>query len=405
MKLLHTADWHLGKRLMDFSRIEEQRQVLDELIEIAQKEQVDVVLVAGDLFDQINPSNEAIELFYQALHRLSNQGQTAVIVIAGNHDAPDRIEAPHPLAKECGIFLAGRPDSKIPLVKLESGLQIKRSSPGFIEINCPGVSFPLRLILTPYANEVTFRRYLGKKDQEAVLRKLLKSQWQTLAEKYCDDLGVNILMSHLYFMQQDGPKPEEPEDEKPILHMGGAQAIYTEAIPDQIQYTALGHLHQYQTVSSKSSPVIYSGSPLAYSFAEADQQKYVIIIEAEPGKRVETKEVPLSSGKRLYQKKFKDTERALAWLANHQEAYVELTLISDSFIEAATKRKLYQAHSGIIGIIPELTGDREASSSTKKIDLAQDRKTLFQDYFESRKGQRPPKELMDLLSEIIDTGP
>ena len=57
-------------------------------------------------------------------------------------------------------------------------------------------------------------------------------------------------MSHLYFMQQDGPQPEEPEDEKPILHMGGAQAIYTEAIPDQIQYTALGHLHQHQTVSS-----------------------------------------------------------------------------------------------------------------------------------------------------------
>ena len=183
MKLLHTADWHLGKRLMDFSRIEEQRQVLDEIIQIAQKEQADVVLVAGDLYDQINPSNEAIELFYQALHRLSNQGQTAVIAIAGNHDAPDRIEAPHPLAKECGIFLSGRPDSKLPLVKLESGLQIKRSAPGFVEISCPGVSFPLRLILTPYANEVTFRRYLGKKDQEAALRKMLKDQWQTLAEK------------------------------------------------------------------------------------------------------------------------------------------------------------------------------------------------------------------------------
>jgi len=404
MKLLHTADWHLGKRLMDFSRIEEQRQVLDEIIEVAKQEQVDAVLVAGDLYDQINPSNEAIELFYQALHRLSNQGQTAVIAIAGNHDAPDRIEAPHPLAKECGIFLAGRPDSKLPPLKLESGLRIKRSQPGFVEINCPGISFPLRLILTPYANEVTFRRYLGKKDPEATLRKLLQKQWLALAKKYCDDRGVNILMSHLYFMQQDGPQPEEPDDEKPILHMGGAQAVYTEAVPHQIQYTALGHLHQHQTVSEEPSPVVYSGSPLAYSFTEADQQKYVVIIEAEPGKPVKTKEIPLSSGKRLYQKKFKKIENALSWLAKHPEAYVELTLVSDSFLEASTKRKLYQAHSGIVSIIPELTVDLETARATKKIDLAQDRKKLFQDYFESRKGQMPTKDLMNLLSEIIDTG-
>ena len=94
----------------------------------------------------------------------------------------------------------------------------------------------------------------------------------------------------------------------------------------------------------------------------------------------------------------------MVWLANHQETYVELTLVSDSFIEAATKRKLYKAHSGIVSIIPELTNNRETASITKKIDLAQDRKSLFQDYFESRKGQKPSKDLMDLLSEIIDTG-
>ena len=403
MKLLHTADWHLGKRLVDFPRIEEQRQVLEEICGIAREEQVDVVLVAGDLYDQINPSNEAIELFYQTLHRLSNNGKTAVIALAGNHDAPDRIEAPHPLAKECGIFLLGRPDSKLSSIRLESGLELTRSAPGFIEIKCPNVPFPLRLILTPYANEVTFKRYLGKKDQEGELRKLLKNQWQQLVDKFCNNKGVNVLMTHLYLTEQGGTQPEEPEEEKPILHLGGAQAIYTEDIPDQIQYTALGHLHKYQIVSRKQSPVIYSGSPLAYSFAESDQKKYVVIIEAAPGKPVVTRDIELKSGKKLYQKRFRKTEAALQWLSRNPSAYVELTLVSDTFIESATKRKLYKAHSGIVSIIPELSQSQSELSSSRIIDLTKDRKALFRDYFESRKGQKPAKAVMDLLSEIIDT--
>ena len=88
MKILHTADWHLGKRLNEFSRIEEQREVLEEICRIAEEQQVDAVLVAGDLYDTFNPPNEAIELFYKSLHRLAAGGKRAVIGIAGNHDSP-----------------------------------------------------------------------------------------------------------------------------------------------------------------------------------------------------------------------------------------------------------------------------------------------------------------------------
>ena len=113
MKILHTADWHLGKRLDGFSRFDEQVAVLNEIITIANEKNVDLILIAGDLFDAFNPPVEAVELFYKTLKNLSNNGKRPVVAIAGNHDSPDRINAPNPLAKECGIILIGHPNELI----------------------------------------------------------------------------------------------------------------------------------------------------------------------------------------------------------------------------------------------------------------------------------------------------
>jgi len=131
MKLLHTSDWHLGKRLDDFPRITEQQAVLQEICEIADREQVDAIILAGDLFDTFNPPTDAVDLLYKTLKRLTNQGRRPVIAIAGNHDSPDRIESPDPLARECGIIFAGYPDSRILPFELDSGLKVLRSEEGF----------------------------------------------------------------------------------------------------------------------------------------------------------------------------------------------------------------------------------------------------------------------------------
>ena len=112
MKILHTADWHLGKWLDNVSRLSEQNEVLSEICEVAEKENVDVVLIAGDLFDTFSPSAEAQELFFRTLKRLGCNGRRPVVAIAGNHDQPDRIEAPDHLARECGIIFIGYPNSK-----------------------------------------------------------------------------------------------------------------------------------------------------------------------------------------------------------------------------------------------------------------------------------------------------
>ncbi|GAB1452417.1 exonuclease SbcCD subunit D [Draconibacterium sp.] len=401
MKILHTSDWHLGKRLENFSRMEEQQAVLTEICEIADSEKVDAVLVAGDLFDTFNPPTEATDLFYKILKRLANNGRRPVIAIAGNHDSPDRIEAPDPLARECGIIFTGYPNSVVPQFELETGLKILNSQEGFMEIQLPENKTPLRILSTPYANEIRLKTALGHENSEEELRNILQQNWSELAGKCCDTLGVNILVSHLFIVEKDGELPEEPADEKPILHVGGVQVVYAENIPKQIQYTALGHLHRMHRVD-KESKVYYSGSPLSYSFAEANQQKYVLIIDAKPGEKVKITEKPLSKGKKLLRYKAVGMEDALDWLRQNPDCLVELTLVTDTFLTAQERKQISAAHSGIVTIIPEVTNPNEFAATNKKsIDLSKNMNELFRDYFKHAKGQEPNEEIMKLFTEIL----
>ncbi|TDN96660.1 exonuclease SbcCD subunit D [Sunxiuqinia elliptica] len=402
MKILHTSDWHLGKRLDDFSRMEEQQAVLREICEIADSEQVDVVLVAGDLFDTFNPPTEAVDLLYKTLKHLTNNGYRPVIAIAGNHDSPDRIEAPDPLARECGIIFASYPNSRVAPFELESGLKVLHSEEGYLELQLPGKTVPLRILLTPYANEYRLRTCLGVENSEEELRTVLQEKWETLAEQYCDELGVNLLVSHLFMVRKGDELPEEPEDEKPILHVGGAQAVYTENVPSKIQYTALGHLHRMHCVEDQSNSVYYSGSPLSYSFAEANQKKYVLLIDVEPGQNAAVREVELSSGKRLLRKRAEGVEEALQWLSENQEALVELTLVTENYLTATDRKQLNKAHAGIVSIIPEVTNpDDLVGNQQKQIDLSRSMEELFLDYFKHEKGQEPNDEIKRLFTEIL----
>ena len=402
MKLLHTSDWHLGKRLEDFSRIEEQQAVLQEICEITEREQVDAVLVAGDLFDTFNPPNEAVDLFYKILKRLSNNGRRPVIAIAGNHDSPDRIEAPDPLARECGIIFAGYPHSVVPPFELESGLKVLHSEEGFLELKLPDSDNSLRLLLTPYASEFRLKTYLGLDNSEEELRTVLQKKWQELAEKYCDNKGVNLLETHLFVVKKGDELPEEPADEKPILHVGGAQAIYSENIPDQIQYTAIGHLHRMHRVDSAPCPVYYCGSALSYSFAEANQKKYVLVVDVEPGKVATVKQLELTKGKKLLRKRAGGMDDAIDWLTKNQDSLVELTMVTDTYLTAQERKQLSAAHSGIVTIIPEVKNASEFSGGIKKsIDLTKTMEELFTDYFRHEKGQEPNEEVMKLFTEIL----
>jgi len=404
MKILHTADWHIGKKLDNFSRLEEQRLVLNEICEIADREEVNAVIVAGDLFDNFNPSSEATGLLYSTLHRLSAHGTRAVIAIAGNHDSPERIDVPDALAKVCGIIFVGFPNAEIIPFRTQGGLEVLRSDKGFLELSLPGSSIPLRILHTPYANEQRLKTFLGLDDSEENLRTHLQNHWQELAEKYLDDKGFNLLTTHLYVMKKGDPAPEEePDEERPILHIGGAQAIYTENFPEQVHYIALGHLHRYHRVDKIPAPSVYSSSPLAYSFSEANQTKYIIILDAEAGKLNNYRAIELTKGKKLRRGKFDSIDEAISWLHAHSEDLVELTIVSDNYLEAADKKRLTEAHSGLIQIIPQIKkiADEESASG---IDLTLSMESLFQEYFKSKnKGQEPSEGLLDVFREVLGT--
>lgn len=403
LKILHTADWHLGKKLDFFSRIEEQKQVLNEICEIADNQDVDVVIIAGDLFDTFNPPVEAIDLFYSTLKRLSENGQRPVIAIAGNHDSPDRIDVPNPLAIECGIIFIGYPNAIVNPIAIENGFSITRTDAGFFEIQLPKFDFPLRIIATPYANEMRLKQYLGSENREDQLNAVLKETWTSLADQYCDEQGVNILTSHLYMLKRGGVVLEEPDGEKPIM-VGNAEVIYTDCIPPQIQYTALGHLHRYQNINSKEKPVVYSSSPLCYSFSEAGQHKKVAIIEALPNSEVLYTDIALKTGRALHRVRFSNIEDTVEWLLDNPNTLVELTLESDTFIKTEDLKLIHSSHDGIIHIIPIIKKTDEDGNPLNqgRVNLDQDINGLFSDYFKSKnKLQEPNEDLLALFQELL----
>lgn len=398
IKILHTADWHLGKKLQHFSRIEEQIEVLNEICEIADANEVHLVLIAGDLFDTFNPSAEALELFFKTLKRLSKNGKRPVIAIAGNHDSPERIDAPDPLAKVCGILLIGQPLLVMEPFEIESAFKITKSAPGFIEIKLSTFETPIRIITTPYANEMRLKTYFGD-DKEVGLHHFFKNHWLELNNQYCDAKGINLLTTHLYLMPENGQLEEEPDGEKP-LYLGNASVIYSDAIPQNIQYTALGHLHRNQNIGSLEKPIVYSSSPLAYSFSEAGQTKFVVILEAQKNKLV-YENIPLQSGKKLFRKRFDAVEKAVSWLIEHPNTWVELTLESDTFLTSEDLKKIHESHSGIVHLIPVVHHTNSNSKSSKTINLNQNMMSLFEDYFKSKNGGQMPNDTLKMLFKEI----
>lgn len=401
MKILHTADWHLGKRLDRFSRLEEQVLVMNEIVDIADRENVDLVLVAGDLFDNFNPSVEATELFYKTLKCLSLNGKRPVIAISGNHDSPSLIDAPDPLARECGIILIGHPKATINPFELEH-FKVSKSAEGFIELKFKNQDFPVRILHTPYANEIRLKEYFGENKEEE-LNRVLAENWKKIADEFCDENGINLLMTHLYMNKKGAPILEEPEGEKPIK-IGNADLVFSDIIPGQIQYTALGHLHGFQNIGTDEKPVVYSSSPLFYSFSEAGQTKYISIIEAEPNKNVSFEKLPLQNGKKLFRKTFDSIENTIEWLNENPNTLVELTLESETFLKAEERKLIYQSHSGIVHLIPKVKNQNFNENQLSEINLSQDIQTLFNDYFKSKNnGQQANEELINLFNEIVSS--
>lgn len=397
MRILHTSDWHLGKTLENINRIEEQRQFIDELCAIVEREAVDLVLVAGDIFDTYNPSSAAEELFYDAVDRLNAGGTRAVIVVAGNHDSPDRLCAASPLAYKNGIVLLGYPGSDAAAYSNPSVIQ--QSGPGWLEIK-PVRSMHSAVIITlPYPSEARLEQLISADSQEDKLQQAYSDKiaglLHHLSSNFREDT-VNLILSHLYL--RDG-KTSDSERQ-----LGGALVVDPCQLPDNAHFIALGHLHRPQRIKSAPSPTYYSGSPLAYSFSETDYSKMVYIVDAAPGKDAEVREVYLNSGKPLKQWKAKNgIEEALSWCEERRDlnAWIDLEIHTDRALTLEEQKKLRELNPGIINIRPVVTDEKESiisfeSREGKRID------ELFKDYYRYKTGMEAAEEMLVTFLEVVN---
>ncbi|MEO8477159.1 MAG: exonuclease SbcCD subunit D [Actinomycetota bacterium] len=283
MKILHTSDWHVGKKLGRHHRMDEHAAVLDEVETIADAHEVDLVLISGDVWDRPVPPMDALTLGLQTMVRLAER--RPVVAVAGNHDSPELFEALAPLLRPRGVYLIG---------------DIKR--PGEGALIGPGeLGVPAVVAGFPFLREgrvVDFMREAG------AWYRAYADKVAAITSAYNDALvsaagadTVPILMAHFMVggvhVDRGAPRGERE------LHMGDAYAATSGAIPAGPQYVAMGHIHAPQQVPGAPVPAHYAGSLLGLDFGEAGEQKRVIVVDAEPGRLATVESVPLERGRRL----------------------------------------------------------------------------------------------------------
>ena len=320
-----------------------------------EEQDIDLVLVAGDIYDTYNPSAAAEELFYEAVDRLNDKGKRAVVVIAGNHDNPERFCAASPLAYKNGIILLGYPGSDAAMYKINSeNIKIVDSGPGWLELCVPACQYHAVIITLPYPSESRLEEILSQQADEGILQKAysekIGSIFSTLSQKFRDDT-VNLAIGHLFLM---GGKESDSER---TLQVGGALTVDSSVLPPNAHYVALGHLHRPQEIRNSPCPVFYSGSPLAYSFSEAEHSKAVYIIEAVPGEKAEIKSLYLNCGKPLRRWVAEEgIGQAIAWCEEGRDsnAWIDLEILTDRVLTVEEQKALRALHHGIINIRPRL---------------------------------------------------
>jgi len=395
MRILHTSDWHLGKNLEGFSRLDEQAEFLEEFIEIVKQRDVDLIIIAGDIYDTGNPPARAEKLFYSALKSISEGGKRAVLVIAGNHDNPERLMAASPLAYEHGVILLGTPKSAAEVGEY-GGFKIIESGEGFVEIEVKGKR---AVILTlPYPSEKRLNEILTEETDEIERKKSysdrVNSIFQKLSEKYREDT-INLAVSHIFISGGE----ESKDSERPI-QLGGGLAVDEICLPDKAQYIALGHLHRPQRISRRLN-AYYAGSPIQYSKSEINYSKCSYLVEVEAGEDPSIEEILFKNYKPIEVFKCSSIEDALERCQENKDrkiwAYFEID--TDRVLNQSEIKRMKELIPDIVEIIPKMKGVDDLDSEERDI-REKSMTVLFREFYKSSRSAEISMELMDLFMDI-----
>ncbi|HEX7055809.1 MAG TPA: exonuclease SbcCD subunit D [Bacilli bacterium] len=255
MRFIHTADWHLGKLVQGVYMTEDQRYVLNQLVDAVAAERPDAVIIAGDLYDRAVPPTEAVELLDELLERIVVDMRTPVLAISGNHDSPDRLEFATGIMEGRGLYLVGQFKPEIKTVAL-------RDQFGEVHFH-----------LVPYADPAQVRFALGNeaiRTHDDAMREIT-----ALIGKCSDPQARHVFVGHAFVTPRGEPAENTSESERP-LSVGGAEHVRAEYF-QPFHYTALGHLHKAHFVLREN--IRYAGSPLKYSISEEHHRKCFYMVE------------------------------------------------------------------------------------------------------------------------------
>lgn len=274
IRILHTADWHLGQTFFGYDRTQEHEHFLDWLAGVLTKNKIDVLIVAGDVFDVSNPSAASQRMFYRFIHRVTTENpRLQLVVVAGNHDSAARLESPLPLLQEMRTEIKGIVHKQNGKIDYEHLLVELKNAAGEVEALCLAVPF-LRQGDYPVVETEGNPYAEGVKELYARLLKY--------ALKKRTDGQALVAVGHLL---ATGSEIAEKDHSERII-IGGLESVSPEAFPEQIVYTALGHIHKAQRVSGREN-IRYAGSPLPMSFAEKHYHHGVVKVTLDEGWAVE----------------------------------------------------------------------------------------------------------------------
>lgn len=400
MRILHTSDWHLGKSLEGASRMDEQEAFLNDFIGIVKEKNVDMVIIAGDIYDTSNPPSRAEKMFYDTLKKLSSDGERITLVIAGNHDNPERLVAAGPLARDHGIIMLGTPKTVVDTGEYGKHMVVD-SGEGYIEVEINGER---AVILTvPYPSEKRLNEVLydamDEEDQRVkTYSERIKTLFDTLGKKYREDT-INIAVSHLFAMGS-----EEAGSERNV-QLGGSFIVDGSCFPEKAQYIALGHIHKPQLVPGTNKKARYAGSPIHYSKKEINFDKKAFVIDVKANEECIVEEVGFKVYKPIEIWKCESIEEAIDMCEGNKDkdCWVYLEIKTDRYLREDEIKMMKSVKRDILEISPIIKGE-----NTEEIDLNnfsdKSFEEIFKEFYIKERQAEPQQELMDMLLGILNEG-
>lgn len=373
MKFLHLSDLHLGKRVNEFSMLEDQEYILTKIINIIDEEKPEGVIIAGDVYDKSVPSAEAVELFDDFLVRLAKRN-LKVFVISGNHDSAERIAFGGRLMDKSGIYMSPVFDGKVEPITLTD--------------NCGDVN----IYMLPFIKPSNVRRFYPE-NEIVTYTDAVKT---VIDNMEIDTSKRNVLVTHQFVT---GAVRSESED----ISVGGTDNVDASVL-ECFDYVALGHIHRSQKCGG-GEYIRYSGTPLKYSFSEANDKKTVTVMEMNDKGNISLDFIPLIPKRDMVEIKGTYDELTLKSFyenTTYQDDYIHITLTDEEDIpDVLTKLRIIYKN------IMKLDYDNKRTRTMNEISGAGDVKEKtpfehFSEFYELQNGQPLSEEQTEFVSDIIE---